>query len=85
MGARWFTYDRRKDERPSRVRLYRLQPSTPVVLRHIFPCWPGDKLCVGNNNKDAAGKPIPKTGGLGKSHDRRKRQIMSGGERALPR
>jgi hypothetical protein len=34
---------------------------------HVFPCWPGDKSpCVGND-KDAAGKPIPKTGGLYKA------------------
>lgn len=34
---------------------------------HVFPCWPGDKSpCVGND-RDAGGKPIPKTGGLYKA------------------
>lgn len=34
---------------------------------HVFPCWPGDKSpCVGND-RDAAGRPIPRTGGLYKA------------------
>jgi hypothetical protein len=34
---------------------------------HVFPCWPGDKSpCVGND-RDEAGRPIQKTGGLYKA------------------
>ncbi|WP_347264456.1 bifunctional DNA primase/polymerase [Nitrobacter sp.] len=55
----------------------KLEPSSGAIIDfaleyarrgwHVFPCWPGDKSpCVGND-KDAAGQPIPKTGGLYKA------------------